>query len=158
MGLEVLHAHVQYNYITICHGVGLLLIIGGIIHLSSVFFSVTGMCSRGGTAPGSMTCSDTKRIFCLTGSVSLTDSPCEGSLMIAVGLGVCNRSCTSSVSHLMYLSKSPAVGSGVWVSVCLYSTVGSSRGGWVAFGPADTVHMGWDKRFLSHSQTATLPQ
>ena len=105
-----------------------------------VFSSVTGVCSQGGTAPGSMTCSDTRHIFCLTGSVSSTDSPCKGLSTITVGLGVCDQSCTSSVSHSMYLSKSPTMGSGVWVSVCLYSTVGSPGGGWMAFGAAGIAH------------------
>ena len=53
-----------------------------------------------------------------------------------VGLGVHDRSCTSSVSHLMYLSKPSAMGFGDWVSIYSYSTVGSPGGDWMAFGLA----------------------
>ena len=62
-----------------------------------------------------------------------------GSSITAVGLGVHDLSCTLSVSQSMYLSKSPTMGLGVLVFICLYSTVGSSGGDWVAFGPAGTV-------------------
>ena len=100
------------------------------------FPSATGVCTWGSTTPGSMTRSDTRHLFCLMGGVSSTASPCIGTSMTAVGLGVQDQSCTSSVSHSMYLSKPTAMGFGDWASISSYSTVGSPGGDWVAFGPA----------------------
>ena len=139
-GLELLHAHEQFDNFILCHELGLFLVHRGalilwcfpLLHYWRVFPG--WYCTL-----GSMTCSDTRHLFCLVGGVSSTASPCMGLSMITVGLGVCDRSYTSSVSHSMYLSKSPAVGFGNWVSICLYSTVGSPGGDWVAFGPAGTA-------------------
>ena len=128
------HSTAAATYITSAHRMSHIY-----IYICMYVCMYIGMCSRGGTAPGSITHSETRHIFCLAGGVSSTDSPCVGLSMIAVGLGVCDLSCTSSVSHLMYLSKSPAMGSSVSVSICLYSTVGSPGGDWVAFGPAGTA-------------------
>ena len=113
--------------------------LGTLLFCGVSFPSATGVCSRGGTAPGLMTRSDTRHLFCLMGGVSSTASPCMGTSTTAVGLGVRDQSCTSSVSHSMFLSKYTAMGLSGWAFICSYSTVGSPRGDWVAFGPDGAV-------------------
>ena len=127
----------------------------GALSSCGVFLSsITGVCSRGITAPGSMTRSDTRHLFCLVDSVSSSASPCVGLSMIVVGLGVRDQSCTSSVSHSMYLSKSPAVIGFPSVYTPLLAPLGVI--GW-PLGLL-VLRTGWGKSFLSRLQIATLPQ
>ena len=157
-GLEVLHPHVQFYYLIFCHVVGWLFVICGDALILWGFLPLRYWCvSRDGTAPGSIIHSDTRHLFRLLGGVSSTASPCIGLSMTVVGFGVCDWSCTSSMSHSMFLSKPATMESSGQTSVCLYSTAGSPRGDWVAFGLACAVR-GWGKSFPSHTRIAISPR
>ena len=61
---------------------------GMLLFCSVCFPSTAGICSQGSSAPGSMTHSGTRHLFCLAGGVSSPASPCIGTSMTIVGLGV----------------------------------------------------------------------
>ena len=62
------------------------------------------------------TCSVMRCIFCLAGGVSSVDSPNMIAPIPAEGLGVRDRSCTSSISQSTFASTFPAVGFGISTS------------------------------------------